>query len=105
MRQRIHGIESMSKLGLTPEERAYAARVALIQPGNAHRLAFYTAALAPTFCFGIYGILRQDLVALEIGFGGLVLFVVWRIGFGLRYSALLHSMLAKVDAYERQPDA
>ncbi len=90
-----------SKLELTREERALVAQVASAKQPRLHRLWFYSAALLPAVGFGVYGIIRADLIALALGFAGLVLFCYWRIASEFRAAPLFDSLCSKIDAFER----
>ncbi|WP_202842204.1 hypothetical protein [Luteimonas saliphila] len=90
-----------SKLGLTKEERALVAQVASAKEPRLHRLWFYSAALVPAVGFGVYGIIHTDLVALALGFAGLVLFCYWRLASEFRAAPVFDSLCSKIDAFER----
>ncbi len=90
-----------SRLGLTQEERALVAQVAASKESRFHRLWFYSAALVPAVGFGIYGLIRADLVAVALGFAGLVLFCWWRLAGELRAAPVFGALCSKIDAFER----
>ncbi len=90
----------MSRLGLDPLERALVAQLA-VGDSRLHRLWYYAAALVPALGFGGWGIARGDVVALGLGFAGLVLFVLWNLAGEWRLAPVFASLCAKVDAFER----
>ncbi|WP_440222047.1 hypothetical protein ACQQ2N_13250 [Dokdonella sp. MW10] len=90
----------MSRLGLDPLERALVAQLA-VGDSRLHRLGYYAAALVPALGFGAWGIARGDVVALGLGFAGLVLFVIWNLAGEWRLAPVFASLCAKVDAFER----
>jgi hypothetical protein len=95
----------MSKLGLTEGERALVSQMASAQYSRFQRLWFYTAALVPAIGFGVYGLVRADLVALALGFAGLVLFCTWRITTEIQAASVFDSLCSKIDAFERETGA
>lgn len=93
-----------SNIGLTPEERAWVAQVAATKAPLFHQMWFYSAALVPATGFGLYGIIRGDLVALALGFVGLLLFCLWRLATELKAMPVFASLCSKIDAFERRRD-
>lgn len=91
----------MSKLGLTQEERALVARMAIVQESTLQRLSFYSAALLPAVAFGVYGVIRADIVALIVGYSALLLFTYWRLSGEFGATSIFNSICAKIDAFER----
>jgi|KBSSwiStaDraftv2_1062776.scaffolds.fasta_scaffold00036_137 hypothetical protein len=91
----------MSDLGLTPEERAYVERLAVVS--SKAYLAFYTAVILPLLAFAGYGIAKRDFVAELIAFGGLCLFVLWRISYEIARVPLCRSAFRKIVEHERRP--
>lgn len=90
----------MSKLGLTPAQRRYVARIASADHRGGQRLAFYTAVLGPLFAFAAFGLIRRDVVALALAFAGLAAFLIWRIAQEMASAPLYLSVFSKIEAFE-----
>ena len=90
----------MSDLGLTPEERGYVERLAAASSKS--YLAFYAAVLLPLLAFAGYGIVKRDFVAELIAFGGLCLFMLWRVGHEIARVPLCRSAFRKIVEHERR---
>ena len=95
----------MSKLGLTKEERALVAQLAVTSESRFHRLWYYSAALAPALGFGVYGLVRADLVALIVALLAFAFFTYWHIASEIKATPLFFSLCKKIDAFERGSDA
>ena len=95
----------MSKLGFTKEEQTYVARVASINERGVGRVWFYSAVLVPAIAFGVYGIVRSDLIALGLAFAALVYFAVWRIVGEVRNAPVFFSIFSKIVDYEKKDGA
>jgi hypothetical protein len=95
----------MSKLGFTEEEQNYLAQIAVIKESRFGRVGFYSAVLVPAMAFGVYGLVRADLLALGLAFAALVYFSIWRIVAEVRHAPLYVSICSKVAAFERNADA
>lgn len=61
-------------------------------------LGFCTAVFLPLIAFAIYGALKRDSVAVLIGFGGLMLFELWRICTDLPRFRVYRSLAGKIMA-------
>jgi hypothetical protein len=63
-------------------------------------LGFYAAILVPIVVFAIYGLVRRDIVAMGIAFGGLLLYQIWKIATDLSRIAIYRSLMTKMAARE-----
>ena len=95
----------MSELGLSDEEQKLVGLLARDDASKASRLGFYAAALLPASVFGVYGVVKSDLVALGLAFAGLFLFVLWRISQELQYLKPTIGVFQKVAAHEKRLSA
>jgi hypothetical protein len=91
----------MARLGLTEPERNYVARMAAVRESRYSRVGFYSAVLVPAFGFGVYGLLRADVVALGLGFAALAYFSLWRIAGEVRHAPTFFSICRKIAESER----
>jgi hypothetical protein len=65
------------------------------------QLSHSAVILAPLLGFAVYGIIRQDCIALAIAFFGFFLFEIWHFFSTAQYSKSLHSLCKKLEEYER----
>lgn len=94
----------MSKLGLSDEERRFAARVAMARTKRRSLIGFYAGPLVPLIGFGIYGLVASEDAAVGMAFIGLAFFSVWRVASEVVNVRVFESLLSKVDLYEREDD-
>ncbi len=62
-------------------------------------LSFYAVILLPLLAFAVYGLVRQDIIAMSFAFFGLFLPVLWYIFTQAQYSKLLHSICKKLEEH------
>lgn len=80
----------------TTDERSlisYCAR----QESALHYWGVYFAALTPIFVFSVYGLFRQDVVALGVAFFVLLGLLLWRLSVIRCHRTLLASICHKLD--------
>lgn len=92
----------MSKLGLTETEQNYVTQIAAAKESGFGRVGFYLAVFMPALTFGLYGLVRGDIIALGLGFAAFVFYSIWRIAGEIQHAPLYVSIMSKVAAFERQ---
>ena len=95
----------MNELGFTEQEQSYVTRIAGVKVTSFYRVWFYSALLVPFIAFGIYGLVRGDLIALGLAFTALVFFSIWRIASEIKHAPLFFSIFSKIAEYEKRGGA
>jgi len=90
----------MSQLNLTDEERAMIAAMTAPHQGVGYRVASYASVLVPVTLIACYGILRSDIVAVSVAYGGLLIYMGWQMVSELRYVKLWNSVFRKIVEHE-----
>jgi|CXWL01.1.fsa_nt_gi hypothetical protein len=90
----------MSRLDLSPEERALLARYARGADEGASLLFFYVVVLIPPIAFSVYGLIRRDPIALVVAFGSLLCLVIWRVWSDFGSGRVFNSLMKKVSEFE-----
>ena len=86
----------MSDVAFTPEERALLMRRSGRSQDMGSRIAFYLAILLPMVAFAIYGLVRRDVVAIAIAFGGILLYQLWTIAYEFARVETYRSLMTKL---------
>jgi hypothetical protein len=81
---------------LDAEERALVCRWHTLSVGS--YVAFNIAILMPFLAFATYGFVKDDVIAMSIAVGGLVLYQAWRVATDLSRWSVYRSVFAKVAA-------
>jgi hypothetical protein len=91
----------MGDLRLTREERGVFEASAADRNTRRSLFTFYGSIIIPFLAFGIYGTIRTDFAALVLAFGGLMVFLFWRIGRDLEVFETHKAACKKVVEHER----
>lgn len=91
----------MGDLRLTNEEREIFEAMARDRNGRWSRLTFYGSIVGPFLAFAVYGAIKRDLAALLIAFGGLFLFLLWRLSYEFDRLDTYKAACKKVVEHER----
>lgn len=96
----------MPDLDLDPDETRFVERMAHERQGVAQRLLFYAVVLAPLVAFAVHGGREEDVDAVLVAFGGILLFNVWHLVEQLRHAKTYESLFRKLSAHQRasRPD-
>lgn len=92
----------MPKLDLTPDEAGLVERLSHERQGAPQRLLFYAVVHAPLIAFAVHGARKDDVDALLVAFGGLLLFNVWHVVEEVRHTGRFQSIFRKVSAHQRE---
>jgi len=87
------------------EERYLISYFARKSPGKLDRLSWYAAFLVPFILFAVYGLYRQDAIALAVAFFGLLIYQAWRISAELKSSRLICSICKKLENLSMQTES
>lgn len=79
------------------EERYVISYFARMGPDKLGRLFFNAAMLVPFVLFAVYGLYRQDAIALAVAFFGLLIYQTWLISRELKYSKVFCSICKKLE--------
>ena len=91
----------MGDLRLTKEERSVFEASATDRNTRRSLLTFYGSIIIPFLAFGIYGTIKTDFAAIVLAFGGLMVFLFWRIGRDFEVFEIHKAACKKVVEHER----
>ena len=86
----------MSDIAFTPEERALLHSWSGRGRYAGSWVAYYAAILIPMVVFAVYGVVKRDVVAVAIAFGGILLYQLWSIANDLSRREIYRSLMTKV---------
>jgi hypothetical protein len=95
----------MSDLELTKEEQDYVMRAAHNSDTAWSYWAYYASFIVPMVVFCLYGLVRCDVIAEFIAFGGLLLFFMVRISRDAKRVGVHKAFFRKVANHERNNGA
>ncbi|MHB8653660.1 MAG: hypothetical protein ACYDA9_07260 [Terriglobia bacterium] len=79
------------------EERHLISYFASMGADKLGLLFFNAAMLVPFVLFAVYGLYRQDVIALAVAFFGLLIYQTWRISRELKHSKTFTSICKKLE--------
>lgn len=91
----------MSQLNFTEEERSLIAAMTSPRQSVGYRIGAYASALVPVTLIAVYGLMRDDVVAVTVAFGGLLIYVCWQAWGDLRYVAVWAAICRKIAEHEK----
>ena len=94
----------MSDTAFTTEERALVHSWS-VRGGRGSWLAYYAAILVPMVLFAVYGVIKRDVIAVAIAFGGLLLYQLWNIAHDHSRRDIYRSLMMKVAEREANHSA
>jgi hypothetical protein len=86
----------MSSTEFTPEERALMHSWSGRRHAMGSWLAFYAAILMPMVAFAAYGVVKRDVIAVAIAFGGVLLYQLWSIAHDFSRRETYRSLMTKI---------
>ncbi len=82
---------------LTPEERSTITRYLARQPrGRLDYVSSYAVYFVPSILFALYGVWKNDLIAVTFAYAVLLIAVAYIIGYQTRSSGLFYSAIKKL---------